>query len=276
MKPMSYLDLVVATVRGQSPVPEFSNFKVDRSKTAKEYSKKLKEKHKGKKSGSYLLDMVLQFGAPLLRKSWDKMSPAALSMCGEQSVSQLLEALETVHKEKIPGNFIETGVWRGGLPLIMRAFLQSVGDKERKVYLADSFQGLPDDLTDPMDKVAHKLLEPIQHLATSRKQVEAGFDFFGLKDEQVIFLEGWFKDTLPKLGDQQFAIARLDGDYYESTRDAIVELYPKLSVGGYLIVDDYNLPVGCKRAINEYREMNGITERIIKINKQAIYWRKEK
>lgn len=272
--PLGYFDLVVKTVRGSSPIPEFDAFKVDRSEMAKEHVKFLKKKFNNGTSGHMLVDLIMGMGQGLLCKTWDKLSPTALTMCGDKSLNQLIEALKTIEAEKIPGDYIETGVWRGGLPIIMRAFLESVNNKERTVWLADSFKGLPEDSEDPKDKAAHLLLGPIAHLTASRKQVEKSLEFFGLKDNQVKFLEGWFKDTLRTMPNTPLALVRLDGDYYESTRDAIVELYPKLSKGGYLIVDDYNLPLGCKRAIDEYRQQNGITDTIHKINSQAIYWRK--
>lgn len=272
--PLSYLDLVVATVRGFSPVPDFQNISVDRKNLAEEYLGKINEKYKGESSGNELLDAARGLGAGFLANIWSRLSPQALTMCGEQNIAIVLEALNTIEKEKIKGDFIETGVWRGGMPIIMRAFLQSVGDKERKVWVADSFKGLPEDLEDENDKAAHLLLEPLKHLAASREDVEKGFEFFGLKDSQVEFLEGWFKDTLKTIPQKSFALIRLDGDYYESTRDAIVELYPKLSSGGYIIIDDYNLPLGCKRAVDEYRKLHNISEPIIDINSQSVYWRK--
>jgi O-methyltransferase len=272
--PMNYMDLVISTVRGQSPVPELQNIKVDRSDMAKKHISKLREKFKNR-SGNLLIDAALSFGQGFLTKSWNKLSPPALTMCGDASIAQLREALETIEKENIKGDLIETGVWRGGLPIIMRAYLHSIDNKDRKVYIADSFSGLPLDVQDSKDKAANLLLEPLNGLSTSRKLVEDSLNYFGLNDEQVVFLEGWFKDTLPNLPDSPLAIARLDGDYYESTMDAMKHLYPKLSVGGYLIVDDYNLPLGCKQAIDEYREEFEITTPLIKINKQAVYWRKE-
>lgn len=272
--PLNYMDLVVNTVRGFSPVPELQGIKVDRSNMAREHISKIKEKYKGKRTGNMLLDAAMSFGSGFLTKSWNRLSPPALTMCGDESIAQLRVALETIKNENIPGDLIETGVWRGGLPIIMRAYLHDIKDTKRKVYIADSFAGLPQDVHDVKDKAANLLLEPLNGLSTSRKLVEDALTYFGLNDEQVVFLEGWFKDTLPSMPKEPLALIRLDGDYYESTMDAITQLYPRLSSGGYLIVDDYNLPLGCKKAINEYREEMEIEEAMIKINKQAIYWRK--
>lgn len=272
-KPLNYFDLVVATVRGKSPIPEYQNLAKDHSDLAENYLKSIKTSD-SPRTKNYWINLLLKLSPRLLNKAWGKMSPNALTMCGEKSIQQLIEALVTIQTEKIPGDFIETGVWRGGLPLIMRAHLHSVADTQRTVWLADSFQGLPHDSTDSKDQLAHTLLKPLGYLKTQRQEVEKAFEFFGLLDHQVKFLEGWFKDTLPSLNKVAFSLVRLDGDYYESTRDAITALYPNLSQGGYLIVDDFNLPLGCKRAILEYREQNQITEPMVKINRQAVYWRK--
>lgn len=271
-KALSYLDLVVATVQGKTPILEFQQ--LDRTAQAKADIDKLRQRYKSAGVGGKLINRILGLSTPFLMKSWKQLSPAALSMCGDKTIHQLREALQTLEQEDIAGDYIEAGVWRGGLPIIMRAFLQQAGNTQRKVYLADSFQGLPTDVSDVRDKAANALLEPMAQLAVNRTQVEQAFEFFGLNDEQVEFVEGWFDQTLPAMEPTPLALVRLDGDYYESTRDAINALYPRLSVGGYLIIDDYNLPLGCKKAIKEYRREHGITDKIIKINKQAVYWRK--
>jgi len=247
-KPLSYLDLVIETVRGHSPVREYQH--LDRSALAQEYLDSLREKHANEPSGNDMVDTILASGPEFLLASWEKLAPTALSMCGEKTITHLREAMTTIQREQIPGDFLEAGVWRGGLPIIMRAFLEATDDRERKVYLADSFQGLPEDVADPNDQAANLLLQPLGSLAVDRQQVEAAFDFFGLNDKQVEILEGWFSDTLGSRPDETLALIRLDGDYYESTRDAITALYGKLSVGGYVIIDDYNLPLGCKRAVD--------------------------
>lgn len=115
-------------------------------------------------------------------------------------------------------------------------------------------------------------------LNVSIEQVKANFARYGLLDDQVRFLRGWFKDVLPAAPVQQLAVIRLDGDLYESTIDAITALYPKLSIGGYLIVDDYNAPGwdrACGQAIRDYREANGVTEPIQEIDWSGVYWRRE-
>jgi O-methyltransferase len=90
----------------------------------------------------------------------------------------------------------------------------------------------------------------------------------------VQFLKGWFKDTLPQAPIERLAVARLDGDMYESTMTAIEALYPKVQPGGFVIVDDYGAVPACKRAIEDYRARFGITEPIETIDWTGVYWRK--
>src|SRR5207244_526594 len=114
----------------------------------------------------------------------------------------------------------------------------------------------------------------ISDLAVSIEQVKANFSAYGLLDSQVGFLKGWFKDTLPSAPIEQLAVARLDGDMYESTLDALTNLYPKLSPGGYLIVDDYNVVRTCKKAVADYRTRHGVTEPIRTIDLSGVFWQK--
>jgi O-methyltransferase len=173
----------------------------------------------------------------------------------------------------VPGDLIETGVWRGGAVILMRAVLEAYGDRDRVVYAADSFAGLPapDEAKYPADTGSR--LHSAEPLAVPRGEVERNFGLYGLLDGQVRFLEGWFKDTLPTVADRTWAVVRLDGDMYESTMDALVNLYPRLSVGGFLIVDDYGFEP-CRQAVTDYRDANGVDDPIESIDWLGAYWRR--
>lgn len=99
---------------------------------------------------------------------------------------------------------------------------------------------------------------------------------YDLLDDKVQFIKGWFNETLPNAPIEKLSIARLDGDMYESTWDALTYLYPKLSIGGYLIIDDWNAVKGCKKAVEDYRLKNNINENIIPIDWASVFWKKEK
>jgi O-methyltransferase len=190
-------------------------------------------------------------------------------------INNLQRCVETVIADGIPGDLMECGVWRGGLCVVMRGLLKAFGEP-RLVWVADSFQGLPtpDEKLNLKDAVVHELMGPINHLSVSLADVQEVFRRYDLLDEQVKFLPGWFDDTIPTAPVERLAVLRLDGDYYESTRTCLEHLYPKLSVGGFLILDDYGLPVGERQAVDEYRQRHGVTDKLEQVNDQEFYWRK--
>ena len=173
----------------------------------------------------------------------------AQSMIGHKRMLQLQRAAEFVIERDIPGDFIETGVWRGGACILMRAVLKAYDVSDRKVWLADSFAGLPPPDADryPADDGAtfHKFDALMVPLAS----VQENFRRYDLLDDQVRFLVGWFKDTLPQAPIEKLPVLRLDGDMYESTMDALTALYGKVSIGGFIIVDDYGLIENCRMKI---------------------------
>ena len=111
-------------------------------------------------------------------------------------------------------------------------------------------------------------------MAVSLEQVQGNFARYGLLDKQVIFLKGYFNETLPEAPIEKLSILRIDADLYGSTIDALASLYPKLSPGGFAICDDYaNLP-DCRRAIDDYRREHGIVEELMQIDRRAVFWKK--
>lgn len=199
-----------------------------------------------------------------------------LTMSADELIDNTLTLTRRLIDDGVPGDLIETGAWRGGMTIMMRAALNAYGDETRCVWVADSFQGLPeaDPETDLRDAIWSRLMRAVESLASDLDAVRAAFARIGLLDERVHFLPGWFKDTLPSAPIERLALMRLDGDWYESTRTALEALYPKLSPGGYVIVDDYGLPTGCARAVDEYRARHGIDAPLVWANIQAVYWRK--
>ncbi len=196
------------------------------------------------------------------------------TMIGLKRIDNIQFSVETVIRESVEGDLIETGVWRGGACIFMRAILAAYGIEDRKVYVADSFEGLPkaDVEKFPADKDDTHYVQ--RFLAVSQEEVENNFKRYGLLDGQVVFLKGWFKDTLPHAPIEKLAVLRLDGDMYGSTMDALMNLYPKLSKGGFCIIDDYALP-GCKKAVDDFRVKNGIHTEMKVVDWTGRYWRKE-
>lgn len=197
----------------------------------------------------------------------------AETMIGLKRLDNLEHCVTDVLREGVPGDLIETGVWRGGASIFMRAVLKAYGDTQRVVWLADSFQGLPESDRKSYPKEEGDFTWTQDVLAVSMEQVKSNFTRYGLFDDQVRFLPGWFRDTLPTAPMERLAVLRLDGDLYESTMVALESLYPKLSIGGYVIVDDTSIP-NCMAALEDYRRENGITEEISRIDWTGVYWRR--
>ena len=203
-------------------------------------------------------------------------SPPARTLLSRERLDNVQSCIENVLRDAVPGDLMEAGVWKGGTTIFMRGVLKAHGVTDRKVWVVDSFAGLPSPDPDLAldDAIAHELLSAVKHFSVSLEEVRANFASHGLLDEQVVFLKGWFKDTLPGAPVSQLALLRLDGDYYESTRDALESMYPKVSVGGYIIIDDYGQPIGCRQAVDEYRREHGIEDVIERVDEFAVFWRR--
>lgn len=199
--------------------------------------------------------------------------PEAETMIGLRRLDNLQACIDDVIANDVPGDLIETGVWRGGAVIFMRAVLKAHGDTSRTVWVADSFRGLPEPEADRTEDIEDALWK-VPFLAIPLEQVRANFDRYGLLDDQVHFLPGWFEDTLPTAPIEQISVMRLDGDMYDSTMVALQSLYPKLSVGGYVIVDDYHAIRACKGAVDDFRVANGITDELQQVDWTGRFWRK--
>lgn len=219
-----------------------------------------------------------RFGPDLLKDILDAMHPELTpdTMCAPRLVDHVHWCVERVILERVPGDLIETGVWKGGMTVLMRGILKAYGITDRSVWVADSFEGLPcpDAEKNLDDAIWYQLVGPLDHLRIPVEYAQSVFRKYGLLDAQVRFLKGWFAETLSAAPIEKLALMRLDGDWYESTRDALDALYPRLSPGGWVIIDDYGLPFDCRRAVDEYRAAHGITEPILQVNEQAVCWQK--
>ncbi|HEX2853807.1 MAG TPA: TylF/MycF family methyltransferase [Opitutaceae bacterium] len=219
---------------------------------------------------------VQRIAQPSQRANGSDWPAIAQTMIGSRRLDNLQECVETVLRDGVPGDFIETGVWRGGACILIKAVLRAHQVSDRVVWLADSFAGLPKPNAEKYPADAGDRHHRLSHLAIPLEEVRENFRRYDLLDEQVKFLKGWFKDTLPKAPIEKLAVARLDGDLYESTTDALENLYDKLSVGGFLIVDDYGAVPACKRATEDFRARENIREEIKQIDGTGVYWRRER
>lgn len=196
----------------------------------------------------------------------------AHTMIGMKRLNNIQECFENILKDNIEGHLIETGVWRGGATIFMAGLVKSYCEN-RKVFVADSFNGLPKpDVEKYPDDHGDKHWT-YNDLNVSIDEVFNNFKAYDLLIDNIVFVQGWFSETLPLIKNEKFSIIRLDGDMYGSTWDSLDNLYQSLSVGGYLIVDDWLLP-GAHKAVMDYRDKYNINEKIEFINDYSVFWRK--
>ncbi len=195
------------------------------------------------------------------------------TMVGMGALNNLQECIEDVLRTNVPGDFVETGVWKGGAVIFMRALLDVHGDTSRCVWAFDSFAGLPKpNKTEYPDDAADKLWS--HSLDVSVDEVKNNFRKYQMLDDRVRFVEGWFRDTVPNAEVKTIAVLRLDGDMYESTIQVLKGLYDKVSPGGYVIIDDYNMIPQCNKAVHDFRSQRNITEELITLPGCGAFWKR--
>jgi len=229
------------------------------------------EKHGVKKFAEYafgtngLKDLYID----LLKKS---ILNDGLSMLGEHKLDTLRYCTEDCLKNNIRGDIIETGVWKGGATIFFTGILKAHGNTDKKVFVADSFEGLPppDATKWPQDKgdTSYKRTD----LAISVQDVQDNFRKFNLLSENVVCIKGFFEHSLQSADIEKLAVLRLDGDMYGSTITVLEQLYHKLEIGGYLILDDW-LISGARQALLDFRERMGIEE-VLYEDFSGVFWKK--
>lgn len=200
--------------------------------------------------------------------------PLAETMIGLKRLDNLHELIKVIINENIKGDFIETGVWRGGAIIFMQGVLRAYGVKDRKIWACDSFEGLPPPEPDKFPEDEGDPHHAISILAVSQETVKANIEKYGLLDDNIIFVKGFFEDTLPNIETGDLALLRMDGDMYGATIITLNSLYEKVVSGGFIVVDDYFALKGCKSAVDDFRRDNSITSMLQPIDKDAVYWRK--
>lgn len=192
---------------------------------------------------------------------------------GTSGLDNLRFCCQQVIADGVPGDFMEAGVWRGGAAIAM-AMVAKYYNQDRTTWLLDSFQGMPPLNTDCPHEVTD--YSALTGLAVPLKDVVAAFHLFEVA-ERVVFVPGWLKDTLPGLKCPPLSVLRLDTDYYESTLLSLQVLYPAISPGGWVVVDDYDCVPGAKTAVDQYRDEHKITDQLYRMNRthgMGVYWRK--
>jgi O-methyltransferase len=198
----------------------------------------------------------------------------AETMVGFRRLDQLTKCAVDVCEQGIPGDLLEAGVWRGGACILMRGVLAALGDESRKVWVADSFEGLPKPDIEKYPADANDPHWTFTQLAVGIDEVKNNFRRYDLLDDQVVFLQGWFSETLPTAPIDRLAVLRVDGDMYGSTMDVLSALYSKVSPGGYVIIDDYGAIKSCRQAVEDFRELHSIDSPIEWIDWTGVFWRR--
>ncbi len=205
----------------------------------------------------------------------------ALSMIPLGRFDNIKNCITDILRNGISGDLIEAGVWRGGAVIFMRGVLKAFGISDRYVWAADSFEGLPAPDPDrfPLEakvQAGSVIQKAYRNLAVSLEEVKRNFSAYGLLDDRVKFLKGWFKDTLPTAPIGALSLIRLDGDFYESTKDGLKHLYDRLSIGGYVIVDDYGEDswTYCRKAVDEFRSERRIEAPLVPVDSKCVYWQR--
>lgn len=221
-----------------------------------------------------LLDTQGHKDRPSVDGNLRNYSEFSYTLVGRKRLDNLHRCIEDILESGVPGDFLEAGVWRGGCCIMMRAVLAAHDCRNRNVWLADSFAGLPpsarpEDQAYPMDSS----LLPV--LAVPVEEVQKNFARFGLLDEQVKFLPGWFHESLPGSETGPLALLRIDCDLYESTMAVLDALYSRVPTGGWVIIDDYGILPPCRQAVDEFRGRHGITAELEPIDEHAVCWKVE-
>lgn len=189
------------------------------------------------------------------------------SLTSQERMYAMHQATEYVSKYNIPGDIVECGVWKGGSAMISALKLMQMQDTERKIYLYDTYEGM----SEPTEKDVNYCGRPAQEkwelmkdpqrnnwCYASVEEVRKNVFSTGYPENNFIFVKGKVEDTIPAKKPSSISILRLDTDWYESTYHELVHLFPLLSPGGVIIIDDYGHWSGAREATDKYFRENNI------------------
>ena len=207
-----------------------------------------------------------------LREVGEDVTYLGATMVGKLRLMNLHQLIVRLLNSKIPGAIVETGVWRGGASIFIRAILR-IYRSPKQVILCDSFDGLP-----PGDKSLHigdVGWDGLHYSKADERLVARFFHQYNLLDENVYFVKGYFNHTMLPLSQQlhEISLLRMDGDMYQSTVDVLYHLYTRVAVGGYVVIDDWE-GFPARDACLDFFYHHQMSPKLIKIDNLAIYWQK--
>lgn len=176
------------------------------------------------------------------------------TMTSTERIHALVHAVRHVVRNRIAGDMVECGVWKGGSVMAMALTLLQLGERDRSLYLFDTFSGMtpPSDVdVDYQGQQAQVILDAVRCEA-SQQEVENAVFSTGYDREKIHFVPGRVEETIPAYAPESIALLRLDTDWYESTQHELVHLFPRLARGGVIIIDDYGHWRGARQAVDEY------------------------
>ncbi len=180
-----------------------------------------------------------------------------------ERLAGLVSAVEYIVDNKLPGSFVECGVWRGGSMMAAALTLLQKGDTSRDLFLFDTFEGMSAPTENDVMFDGQKAKDILDSVAPAEgfgnywcvaglEDVKKNLYSTGYPKEKLHFIKGKVEDTVPGQAPAQIALLRLDTDWYESTAHELKHLYPRLNEDGVLIIDDYGHWLGARKAVDEY------------------------
>lgn len=202
------------------------------------------------------------------------LSPNAITMIFIPNLNNLHDLLTYVMENNLDGELVETGVWRGGAVIFMASF-NKFYNLNKKIYACDSYEGLPKNSIYEEDAIVNGNDKRFD-FAVSLEEVQNNFLKYDVLDENVIFVKGFFEDTMKNINIDKISILRLDGDMYTSTIVVLEELYDKVVPKGVIIIDDYGWDIaGCSNAVDNFRKSRNITSEMHFSFGCCVWWIKE-
>jgi len=207
----------------------------------------------------YIREAAAQVSPSHFASLFRKVRP--LTMCSYARLKGLHRAVLYIERNKIPGDIVECGVAHGGSAALMAL---SLPDHARKLWMFDTFQGLPEPTPENPD---HPIASAYAGaFSASPEEVKSSLRKLGIDARTIVIVPGLFEDTLPGCGVESIALLHVDGDWYESVRATLHHLYSRVSPGGIIQFDDYGHWAGARRAIDEFIKAQGITQPLRRID----------
>lgn len=227
-----------------------------------------------------------------LRRTWEIFRVLPNTMLSAARLFNAHDCMEEVESKQLDGAVVECGVWAGGAIGLMAHVNKRIGKHGREFHLFDSFEGLPQPSPHDAEVVdrfreQHPDMEPDHGAGSTLNAIgacaapleavkELFFKVLKIDPQSVVIHKGWFQDTVPKAKDEigPISILRLDGDWYESTKICLENLYDNVVHDGFVIIDDFGAFAGCRKAVIEFFESRKIEPEYIPIDDVGVFLRK--